>query len=96
MEPEPQETPSGRRITQADVRWILGGTLAVLFGVFIGQNSTEVNIHFVFFSTKFRLIWIFLICAVLGAIIDRLLQRRGLLPATRRKRKEERQKAKGQ
>ena len=78
------------------MRWIIGGVLAILFGVFIAQNAREVKIDFVFFSANVRLIWLFLICAVLGAVIDRLLQRRGLLPMTRRKRKEEQRRAKDQ
>src|SRR5919198_5542828 len=82
-----------RRLTRADVRWIVGGVIAILFGVFIAQNAREVKIDFVFFSANVRLIWLFLICAVLGALIDRLLQRRGLLPTMRprqRKRDERR------
>jgi heme exporter protein D len=47
----------------------------------------------VFFTAEVRLIWVFLICAALGAVIDRLLQRRGVLPSTRRRqRKEARQR----
>ena len=92
--PTPPEQPG---LTKAEIRWIMGGILAILFGVFIAQNATEVKIHFVFFSANIRLIWVFLICAVLGGIIDRLLQRRGLLPSTRRKlRKQERRDAKPQ
>jgi uncharacterized integral membrane protein len=97
---EPGRTPSPPRqegLTKAEIRWIIGGVLAIVFGIFIAQNATEVKIHFVFFSANIRLIWVFLICAVLGAVIDRLLQRRGLLPATRRNlRKHERRDATGQ
>jgi uncharacterized integral membrane protein len=84
--PENEET---RRLTKGEIRWIIGGVLAILFGVFIAQNADETPIDFLFFSLHIRLIWIFLICAVLGAVIDRLLQRRGLLPTIRRKRKQE-------
>jgi uncharacterized integral membrane protein len=75
--------PETRRLTAGEVRWIIGGVLAILFGVFIAQNADEVKIDFIFFSARVRLIWLFLICAVLGAVIDRLLQRRGLLPTMR-------------
>jgi len=68
------------------MRWIAGGVVAILFGVFIAGNTREVPIDFVFFTAKFRLIWLFPICAIIGAVIDRLLQRRGLLPTTRRRR----------
>lgn len=94
---EPERTQPGavekRRLTAGEVRWIVGGALAIIFGIFIAQNARRVKIDFVFFSAEVRLIWLFLICAVLGAIIDRLLQRRGLLPTMRprqRKRDEER------
>lgn len=76
-----------RRLTAGEIRWIIGGVLAILFGVFIAQNADEVKIDFIFFSASVRLIWLFLICAVLGAIIDRLLQRRGLLPPMRPRRR---------
>jgi uncharacterized integral membrane protein len=93
MEPRDEsERPQfeSRRLTAGEVRWIIGGVLAILFGVFIAQNADEVKIDFIFFSARVRLIWLFLICAVLGAVIDRLLQRRGLLPPMRpRQRKRE-------
>ena len=85
-----------RRLTAAEVRWIIGGILAILFGVFIAQNADPVQIDFIFFSARVRLIWLFLICAVLGAIIDRLLQRRGLLPTMRPRRTREDRKSAGQ
>jgi uncharacterized integral membrane protein len=84
--PESERAQPGsesRRLTAGEVRWIVGGVLAILFGIFIAQNARRVKIDFVFFSAEVRLIWLFLICAVLGAIIDRLLQRRGLLPTMR-------------
>lgn len=84
--PNDQEAPG---LTKSEIRWIIGGVLAILFGVFIAQNADETKIDFLFFSVQIRLIWIFLICAGLGALIDRLLQRRGVLPQTRRKRDKE-------
>ena len=81
--PEDRE-PTG--LTKSEIRWIIGAVIAILFGVFIAQNADRTDIDFLFFSVRMRLIWIFLICAVLGAVVDRLLQRRGVLPSTRRKR----------
>lgn len=96
-EQRPQEQPVKQGITKAEVRWIVGGAVAILFGIFIAGNTREVPIDFVFFTAKFRLIWLFPLCAVIGAIIDRLLQRRGLLPVTRRRRTaEERRKGRAQ
>jgi uncharacterized integral membrane protein len=100
MARDPDERPDSyeesRRLTKGEIRWIIGGVIAILFGVFIAQNADETKIDFIFFSANVRLIWLFLICAVIGAVIDRLLQRRGLLPTTRRKRKEEQRHTKDQ
>jgi uncharacterized integral membrane protein len=63
--------------------------IAVVFGIFVAQNARTVRVRFVFFTAEVRLIWVFLICAVLGAVIDRLLQRRGVLPSTRRRQRKE-------
>jgi len=100
MAHEPGEPGPGydesRRLTKGEIRWIIGGVVAILFGIFIAQNAREVKIDFVFFSANVRLIWLFLICAVIGAVLDRLLQRRGLLPTTRRRRDAEHRRAKDQ
>ena len=82
--PTPQQD-SERGITAAEVKLILFGLIAILAGVFIGQNVRQVDVHFVFFTARIRLIWVFLLCMVIGAVLDRLLQRRGVLPTMRRR-----------
>ena len=95
--PEPPGRGENDGITAGEIRWIVGGILAIVFGVFIAQNADNVQVEFVFFSARVRLIWVFLICAVIGAVLDRLLQRRGVLPTMRRRqRKEERRGEKPQ
>ena len=92
MQDEPRQGPPGDQevgLTKSEIRWIIGAVIAILFGIFIAQNADETKIDFLFFSLQIRLIWVFLICALLGAIIDRLLQRRGVLPTTRRRRAKE-------
>lgn len=86
-QPRPQEPQSEDRqgLTAGEIRWIVGGVLAIFFGIFIAQNADTVDVQFVFFSARVRLIWVFLICAVFGAVLDRLLQRRGVLPPMRRR-----------
>ena len=81
-----QHPPQREGLTAAEIRWIIGGVLAIVFGIFIAQNATTVKVRFVFFTAEVRLIWVFVICAVIGAVIDRLLQRRGVLPSTQRRR----------
>lgn len=74
-----------RRINAAEIKLILFGLIAILAGVFIGQNVRQVNVQFIFFTARIRLIWVFLLCMLIGAVLDRLLQRRGLLPTMRRR-----------
>jgi uncharacterized integral membrane protein len=68
-----------RRIGKVEIRWAMAGLLAIVFGIFVAQNAGQVRVDFVFFSANVRLIWVFLICGVIGGIIDRLLQKKGLL-----------------
>jgi uncharacterized integral membrane protein len=88
--PDQEQPPSERRITSAEIKLILFGVVAIVAGVFIGQNVRQVDIHFIFFTARVRLIWVFLLCMVIGAVLDRLLQRRGVLPMTRLRRAKER------
>lgn len=54
---------------------ILGIALVVIFILFIVANSDDVEVDFVFFSSKIALIWVFLGCALLGALATWLLGR---------------------
>jgi len=87
-EPEAPEQPQPpeRRFTMVEVRWAAAGALAILFGIFIAQNADQVEVDFILVSAKVRLIWVFLICFVIGGILDRLLQHKGILsrPKSRR------------
>lgn len=93
--PEPpgndRERPDDRRFSAAEAKLVGFGILALLAGIFVGQNVSQVSVHFLFFTAKIRLIWVFLLCIVMGAGLDRLLVRRGLLPGARRR--ERRRKA---
>jgi uncharacterized integral membrane protein len=55
----------------------------VLLVAFVLDNSQTVKVGFVFVSTDLSLIWVLLIAAVLGALVDRLVI---LLGQRRRKR----------
>ena len=76
--PQAEGARQPRKISTTEVKWITGGILAILFGVFIAQNSRQVKVDFVFFSAHIRLIWVFLLCGVIGGVISRLLKRRGI------------------
>lgn len=87
-QPEPQ-----RKVTKADVKLIAFGILALLAGIFVGQNTEQVPVQFVFFELNIRLIWVFLLCIAIGFVLDRLLTWRGVLPQARHKRpKDERRR----
>ena len=55
----------------------------ILLIAFVLDNSQTVKVGFVFFSTRLSLIWVLLIAAVLGALVDRLV----ILLGQRRKKK---------
>ncbi len=45
----------------------------VLLVAFIIGNSKEVKVNFVFFDSSASLIWVILVSAVLGVLVDRLV-----------------------
>jgi uncharacterized integral membrane protein len=54
---------------------ILGLALAILFVIFVVQNSQPVNVQFLWLDGRAPLVWIFLICAAIGAVVLALFQR---------------------
>ena len=76
MAPEPKAPgpPSERkRETREVVRLVGFGLGLILLIAFIVGNSSSVKVNFVFFSHKASLIWVILIAALLGVLIDRLV-----------------------
>ena len=55
------------------IRLVAFGVALVLLIAFIIGNSATVKVHFVFFETRASLIWVILISAVLGLLVDRLI-----------------------
>ena len=70
-----EEAHKERRALAA--RLIIGLILVVLFLLFISFNSEPVPVHFVFTETQVPLIWVFLACALIGALTAYLLGRAG-------------------
>jgi uncharacterized membrane protein YciS (DUF1049 family) len=71
-----QERPSRRRLNPRLAR-TLG--LLVVIGVVVAlvvQNSQQVTIRFLFISGRIRLIWVLVICLVLGGAIGFVTGRR--------------------
>lgn len=58
-------------------RLVVGLMLLVLFVIFVSLNSDSVPVHFIFFETRTPLVWVFLICALVGGLVAYLLGRSG-------------------
>jgi len=76
-------SPRKKRDTREIVRIAVAVVGLVLLIAFVLDNSQTVKVGFVFFSAHVSLIWVLLIAAVLGALVDRLVI---LLGQRRRKR----------
>ncbi len=62
----------GKRDTRDIVRIVVAVVaLALLIG-FVLDNSKTVRVGFIFFNANVSLIWVLLIAAFLGALVDRL------------------------
>jgi uncharacterized integral membrane protein len=62
-----------KRDTREVVRLVAAGVGLILLVAFVLDNSQTVKVGFVVFSTQLSLIWVLLIAAVLGAVVDRLV-----------------------
>ena len=69
----PGRAPRKKRENREIVRLVVAGVGLVLLIAFVLDNSHTVTVGFVFFSTRLSLIWVLLIAAVLGALVDRLV-----------------------
>lgn len=72
--PVPASAPK-RRDRGTIVRVIVGLVLVILFIIFVAGNSREVTVDLVFATAEVRLIWVFLGCALIGALVAFLLGR---------------------
>jgi uncharacterized integral membrane protein len=74
--PSPGSTgrsPRRKRETREIVRITVAIVGLILLIAFVLDNSQTVKVGFVFFNTHISLIWVLLIAAVLGALVDRLV-----------------------
>ena len=62
-----------KRETREIVRIAVAVVGLILLIAFVLDNSQTVKVGFVFFNTHISLIWVLLIAAVLGALVDRLV-----------------------
>lgn len=71
------EVKERRRRNGLIFRVVLGVILLVLFVIFVSLNSESVPVHFIFTETSTPLVWVFLVCALIGGLIAFLLGRPG-------------------
>ncbi len=72
---EPAATPERKRETGTIVKAIVALILLILFIWFIAANSRQVTVDLLFTTAQVALIWVFLACALIGALIAYLLAR---------------------
>src|SRR3989304_1366701 len=65
---------AGRAI---NVRAVLGVAILVIFVVFVVQNSDEVPVTFLWMEARVPLVFVFVACALIGALVTYLLGRPG-------------------
>ena len=63
---------SNREVTRVGAGLVL---LALLI-VFVVKNTNEVKVSFVFFDHRTRMIYVLIVTALVGVVLDRLWQRR--------------------
>jgi len=64
--------------------WV-GMILVILFAVFVAQNHKTVQVDYIFFMKESYLIWVMLICGVLGFVVGWLWGRPRRVDAKRRR-----------
>jgi uncharacterized integral membrane protein len=82
------KAPGRKREPREIARIVVAVAGLILLVAFVLDNSQTVKVGFVFFSAQLSLIWVLLIAAVLGALVDRLVillgqRRRSRAPSKR-------------
>jgi uncharacterized integral membrane protein len=62
-----------KRETRDNVRIVVAVLIVGILIAFVIANSGAVSVHFVFFVSSVRLIWVLVVTALLGGVADRLL-----------------------
>jgi uncharacterized integral membrane protein len=69
------QRPAGRSNREV-TRVRAGLVLLALLIVFVVKNTNEVKVSFVFFDHRTRMIYVLIVTALVGVVLDRLWQRR--------------------
>jgi uncharacterized integral membrane protein len=73
--PSQWELAQRKRRRGFTVRLVLGVAILVLFVIFVSLNSESVTVDFIFIEGETSLVLVFLICAMVGALVAYLLGR---------------------
>jgi uncharacterized integral membrane protein len=72
-DPNAMDSPSSTKRNTRDIARLVVFGLGLIFLIaFIIANSSSVRVRFVVFDTRASLIWVILVSAVLGVLVDRL------------------------
>ena len=71
--PNEGTTDRKKRDNREVVRIVVAVVALALLVAFVLDNSRTVRVGFVFFNSNVSLIWVLLIAAFLGALVDRLI-----------------------
>ena len=75
--PDSADSSSGAKRSKGDnreiIRLVVGGIGLVLLIAFVVGNSKHVKVNFIFANATTSLIWVILVSAVLGLLVDRLI-----------------------
>jgi uncharacterized integral membrane protein len=66
-------TSAGKRDVKEIARLVIGVVGLVLLIAFVVGNSNDVKVNYIFGHVHTSLIWVILIAAVLGVLVDRLV-----------------------
>lgn len=91
MTDQPQETPQQAPVKKESklsliqkIRLIIATVLIILLGIFIYQNFNKIEIEFLGYATRIRIVVVILFSALLGSLITFILMKQR---AAKRKKK---------
>src|SRR5258708_31350843 len=73
--PGPDGSPAPAKESQRGAKAAVAALVLVLLIVFVIRNSQRVSVDFIITKGHFRLIWVIVICSILGGVVGYLLGR---------------------
>jgi uncharacterized integral membrane protein len=69
----PEGTSAAKRDVREIARLVIGAAGLVLLIAFVVGNSNDVRVNYIFGHATTSLIWVILVAALLGVLVDRLI-----------------------